>query len=72
MDKRLAQDILKDFDFHTMETLNTWIDYRINVLRFITESVASTTDQIRFAQGCIDELKVLKRIRDTAVKMLEE
>jgi hypothetical protein len=72
MNRQTAEKIVQQFDFKTMEVLETWIDYRISQLRFITESLLSAPDQIRFAQGAIDELRVLKKIRDTSLLILEQ
>lgn len=72
MDEQMAKKIASQFDFKTMEILNQWIEYRIGVLRYATEALNSDEKTIRFAQGGIDELKVLKKIRDYALQVLEQ
>jgi hypothetical protein len=72
LDKQFARNVLQQFDFKTMEALEAWITYRTEFLRHATESIQSSTDQIRFAQGGLDELKVLRNIRKYAEQILEE
>lgn len=72
MDLQMSKAIASQFDFKTMEVLEKWIDYRINILRNATESLSADEKTIRFAQGGIDELKVLKKIRDYALQVVEK
>ena len=69
MNPQLYKDILLHFDFKTMEVLERYIEDRLTVLRYATESLQADDKTIRFAQGAIDELKILKKIRDTALKV---
>lgn len=72
LDKQFARNVLQQFDMKTMEALEAWIVYRTEFLRYATESISSTNEQIRFAQGGLDELKVLKNIRKYAEQIVEE
>ena len=72
MDRQTAQQILNSFDFKTMEVLEKWVDYRISTLRYATESLSADEKTIRFAQGGIDELKLLKKMRSFAESVIGE
>lgn len=64
MDKRLAEKLIQNFDFRTMEVFNEYLEEQIAIRHRIMEAPTSNIDFIR---GEISALRLLGKIRDHAV-----
>lgn len=69
MDKRLCEKIIQHFDYKTMEVLKEYINHRSSVIHSKMETCSP--EEIKAHQGEMRELKVLEKIRDWSVNIVE-
>lgn len=70
MDKQLANKVIKDIPFNTLETLKEYIHTRKQFIYKMMET--APIEDFTFLQGQIAELKILEKIRDTAVAIKDK
>lgn len=69
MNVKMAQQIVSFFDAKVMAALEDYVKDRTEQLNLILQK-AATIEEVKSAQGAVNELRILKKIRDEAVKII--